>query len=65
MGASSDIPLPGPMDGAPKDAGHKAAYKQPAKASPYSEGPKAPGASVSKNRPAPAVKTRGSNRGPR
>jgi len=65
MSAKSDAPLPGPMDGAPKRAGHKAAHVQPAKASPFSEGPAKPGASTLKTGPAPAVKTRGLTSAPR
>jgi len=66
MAASSDIPLPGPMDGAPKDAGYKAAYKQPPRHSTSATGPSDPGTvNGNKRKTAPAVKTRGSNRGPR
>jgi hypothetical protein len=65
MGAKSDPGLPGPMDGAPKRAGHKGAPTQAPRHSASANGPSDPGKSVSKNRPAPAVKTRGTNRGAR
>lgn len=63
MAAQSDPGLPGPMDGAPKKAGYKAAYRQPPRASTSATGPSDPGMSTVKRRTAPAVKTRGTNRG--
>lgn len=63
MSAKSDPGLPGPMDGAPKPAGHKTAYRQPPRSSTSATGPSDPGQSTVKRRPAPAVKTRGTNRG--
>jgi hypothetical protein len=65
MAAQSDPGLPGPMDGAPKKAGFKAAYKQPPRDSVSATGPSDPPIEPNKRRTAPAVKTRGSNRGPR
>lgn len=65
MAAKSDPGLPGPMDGAPKKGSYVKAPTQAPRSSVSATGPSEGGMSTVKRRSAPAVKTHGSNKGPR